>query len=696
MKTQKSPGLLDWAIQDKVPAHVDLTARVMQKAAASQVLSFAPRMKTASIFLALASLIFISSVGYAVYRLVLDPGLQGVKNAGLVSTQGATALPTIQPTAETAAPPQAVIIAQSQVIEGVSLTLDWVYLDSTRFLSGLSFNSLPDGITPGIPVITFDGQPLGSGQQPVQYLHITASNILFLSNQVTNLSAGRQEAALEVNVPLLRRVDGVDSQVALFNFKVNNVPLYPGQTLPFQQTAAVSVNGAELQLRSIRLTPAVLEAVVCPSPVSSIPLTVEQASVSGDSDAERTVAGNLPLHDSPACRLLTFDAQDLQNSSRLTLTVNRDWSFSIDQPQVSQIPGVIAAALKPAAAPVAAESIDNLSLTLDWVYADSKRVAFGYTISGFSSLPDAFVLGGTIQVMDGQGNSFGGGMGGQSTLERATDQPGKLTGTWSTILQQPLSADQIQMSIDFTLDGTHGNDWNYTIGGPVYPLSGPTAEMMSTSPVVVPSNLVGTYHFETTARVYPSTVLHPAQVIEANGIQMELVQAELTPSYSNFILCYNKPTAKDWMLSNAVLTSGLEQTQLSGYTLLRDAQYGLKKQTVLPPVTIQGENLRCASVDFLLGHANQARTITLTIPALELSVSEVFPQAELDAAFAKLKQEGIEMSYISMRGTGGGGSTWQYTRLPEGMTEQQAYNRLIDVLGYLSPGPWTFTFEYKP
>jgi len=356
---------------------------------------------------------------------------------------------------------------------------------------------------------------------------------------------------------------------------------------------------------------------------------------------------------------------------------------------------VVTESLSPAATPLAAEAIDNLNMTLDWVFVDARRIAFGYTISGFSSLPDSFILGGTVKVMDAQGNSFS-SLGGRSQLERVTSEAGALSGTWSTILQKPLDSNTTQLSIDITLDGSHGNDWNYTIAGPVYPATGPTAEMLGTLPAVVPSGQVGTFHFDANAVVYPETILQPAQVNEANRIQMELVQVELTPSYSSFILCYTKPTGADWMLANATLTSGLEQTQMQGYTLLSDSQFTLKKQVSLPPVSLQGENLRCARVDFLLGHANQARTITLTVPALERSAPEVFPQAELDAAFAKLKQQGIEMTYISMRGTGGGGSTWQYNRLPEGMTEEQAYNLLIDALGYRSPGPWTFTLEYKP
>jgi len=154
MKTPKFPELLDWVMQDRVPAHVNLSDRVMKKAASRPLRTLNPQLRAASIILALAALIFVSSVGFAIYRLVLDPGLQAVQNAGLVSTQGATALPTLEATSEPSVPPQAVTVAQSQTIESVTLTLNWVYLDSTRFLSGLSFDALPEGISPGFPVVT--------------------------------------------------------------------------------------------------------------------------------------------------------------------------------------------------------------------------------------------------------------------------------------------------------------------------------------------------------------------------------------------------------------------------------------------------------------------------------------------------------------------------------------------------------------
>lgn len=687
MQTSKFSRFLDQVIHDQVPEAPDLAPQILQQASARQHKTV-PHLKAASIVLAAAALFLVSSVGYAVYHLVIDPGLENVQNAGLVSNQGTTALPIQEPTAKATLPPKALMVGQSQTVEGFNMALDWVYLDNTTFLSGLSFDTLPKGISLGFPIVYADGKILGENQQSADYLRITTVSALYLSHQVTQTPP----ESLEIEVPLLREVDGKVTSVASFHFKVDHVALYPGQSLPLQQTTSVSVGGAEIQLHAVRLNSSLLEATLCTASQSTEPLAITEASLTDSSDSIPHLMSSGIKSETPSCQILTFDAQGLDEAGPLTLTVNRDWQFIIDQPSLDQIPGVTSEAPKPSATPLSSQSIDNLNVTLDWVFTDAKRIALGYTISGFSSLPDSFVLGGTMNVKDAQGNTFG-RYSGQSILERVPDRPDAVSGTWSAILQQPLTTDQIDLSIDLTLDGSHGNDWNFTLGGPVYPLSGPTEELIGETPAVIPGNLVGTYHFNTSTKVYPIATLNPGQVVESNGIQMELVQAELTPSYSNFILCYTKPSAADWTLANATLTVGLDQVNLSSYSLLSDAQYILKNQASVPSHTLQGENLRCVSVDFLLGTANKSQSFTLTIPGLERSTPEVFPQAELAAALAKLHQEGIDMTYISMSGTGGGGTTWKYDRLPDGMTEMQAYNRLKDVLGYSTPGSWTFTFE---
>lgn len=699
MTPQKSSQILDWVLDEKIPSHVNLTERVMTAARQTRLPSGYPHMKLAtSLLIAIGALLVLSSAVYAVYRIVIDPGLQSVKDAGLVKDIGTSAQPTLLPTASaTPVPPTALMVDQSQTVEGVSMTLDWAYLDETRLLFGIQFSDLPAGVSVGFPMVTVNGQPLGDQQQENEFLQATRTQAIYLSNQVTQSGVYGKTVALAVELPLLRSQDGAESQAAVFHFTLDQVPLNQGRTLGFDQSAATNVNGVEMQLHSLRLTPDVIEAVVCPSPLSSAVFSVEQATLSADGISKREFIAVTPVEDKVGfCQKLSFDPRGLSASSHLTLAVNEAWKFSVDLASEDQIPGVKPVPPQPTPQPVAEQSIDQVSLTLDWVFADAKRVAFGYTITGLPDLPDAFILGGTIVVTDAQGNPVGGGDGGSSTLHRNPDQAGTLSGTWSTILQQPLTIDQLSLKIDITLDGTHGNDWNYIIGNVTNPAISPTAESTGTIPDVIPGNLVGTYHFDVTTQVYPVTTLRPGQVIEANGIQMELLQAELTPSYSNFILCYNKPSAEDWMIGNAELTSGVDQAWLSGYSLLSDPDFVMKNPVILLPTSLSGGSVRCVQVEFMLGHSNQSRTITLTIPGLERSVPEVIPQAELELALAKLREQGIEMTYSITRGVGGGGGGPEYTRLPEGVTQNEAYGRFMDALGYRAPGPWVFTFSFQP
>jgi hypothetical protein len=444
------------------------------------------------------------------------------------------------------------------------------------------------------------------------------------------------------------------------------------------------------------MTPAAIEAVVCPAPASSTIFSAQQAALSGNGLTEREFKSVQPIKDPVAsCQKLTFDPQGFEGSSQLTLVVNEDWKFSIDLPAEAQIPGVKPAPPQPTPQPVAAQSIDQVNLTLDWTFVDAKRIAFGYTVTGFPEIPDASILGGTINVTDSLGFQYSYPYGGSSTIERDNNKSGTIHGTWSAILMEPLAAEEITLNIDITLDGSYGTDWNHMIGN-INPTAGPFYPVKSDQWTVVPSGLIGTYHFETTSKVYPMTTLAPHEVVTANGIQMELLQAELTPSTSSFILCYNKPSAEDWMIGNTVLTSGIEQASINGYTLLSDANYVMKNPSILPPTSIGGQFVRCAEIDFQLGHSTQPRTIVLTVPALERSVPEVFPQVELDSALAKLKEQGIEMTYSITRGVGGGGGGPEYTKLPEGMTQLEAYDRFMDVIGYRAPGPWVFTFPYQP
>ena len=94
-----------------------------------------------TILLVLLGLFALTGVAYAFYRYFNnDAGLQSVSNAGLLATVNATAQPTLNPTATPPAP--VTVIGESQTLEGVSLTLDWVYLMDGQQAFGFSADGI--------------------------------------------------------------------------------------------------------------------------------------------------------------------------------------------------------------------------------------------------------------------------------------------------------------------------------------------------------------------------------------------------------------------------------------------------------------------------------------------------------------------------------------------------------------------------
>src|SRR5512137_130184 len=99
MKNKNYSPILDWVIDEDLPTHVDLRERVMSKAAPVKLETPTTHLKLVpSLIIALIAVVLLSSLVYAIYRLVIDPGLHAVQDAGLVTKLNTTAQPTRQPT----------------------------------------------------------------------------------------------------------------------------------------------------------------------------------------------------------------------------------------------------------------------------------------------------------------------------------------------------------------------------------------------------------------------------------------------------------------------------------------------------------------------------------------------------------------------------------------------------------------------
>jgi len=207
---------------------------------------------------------------------------------------------------------------------------------------------------------------------------------------------------------------------------------------------------------------------------------------------------------------------------------------------------------------------------------------------------------------------------------------------------------------------------------------------------------LASFHFDLDLPVYQARTATPGTSVIVNGIEMQVVKASVTPSYTELTLCYQKPShgnSSDWLLGSGTgVTINTNSSILNGFRLLSDPDYGGYTGKGTPPADLPFmDDGRCVQVDFPIGDLAETgpTVITLNVPYLEKSMPEVIPDDQLQPALEKLKAEGIDMTvYTSSSSGGGGGGGWTFNSKPEGMTDEQAYQKFLNALGYIYDGPW--------
>jgi hypothetical protein len=712
--------VLDALAREHVPEDVNLLPQIKARVEKENMSTMKRKMKLiTTLLIVILTLVVVTSTVYAIYRKMNDTGLQSVQDAGLVKNVNITAQPTLLPTStlpeatETTSP-----LGNTQTLEGVTLTLKWVYIDTGRLALGLAFDKLPSGLDLNAPALTFENaSPL---QSRGWSFHVEESTAEYISYQVIQSDGMNNKVNFGVDIPLVSLSGDQRTALAKFHFDLKDIPVSQGQAIPLQQTYSVKTNGVEIRLQSVRVSPAGAKLVVCydlPSPQTSS-WSINKATLRVGNSPEVNYQDNRNLSENPAdhCASLGFQTGDAQGDSSLVFRVQElsapatsqdppakvtgPWEFYVDLPQKDFAPGQAVLTSTKTPVVIGSQTLEGVTMRLDWVFADARRMAFGYTIFGLPQVADATSLSGSVVLKDANGNPVVGD-GGGSPVKWLEGQPVALTGTWSTLFKDPLSQPEAQFSVDITLGGGASGDWNYQIAQFEFPPSA-TPFPPGVFPPALPDRLVGTFHFDFKTTVYPEQDLSPNQSVTVNGLEMRLEKVEMTPSYANITLCYQKPSPQDWGVGGSYSLPTLNfagyEASIRSYGLIYDTDLGgniSKNPTATDSPQIQSG--RCVVIDFLLGNSNQPGTATLTIPDLERSIPEGLPDAEVKAAQAKLKAQGIEMDYTTSSSSGGGGGGGPVFKVkPEGMTDQEAYQMFIEALGYTVPGPWVFTFDVNP
>jgi len=348
---------LDGIAYQHIADSVNLWPR-LQSQLAYQAAPHRPLRLGWTIALVLAALLAITTAAYALYRVMADPGLQVVNDAGLVTDLDRAASPIpIEPTAinTASAPPRSASDAPSvsalatQQIGDVIVTLNWAYADENRVAIGLTVRGLqpPAGVKPSFlinPIVFGDDRGTlfglnGSSQSTelhptepgtvditaISYQPLTANEPLHLTIDVklgdTTVPVIQPDATpVPGPVPLTTL-----APIGDFQFQID-LPVYKGTLIRSGQS--VSVNGVTIVLQDIHLTPSYAEARLCYQLLEQSDWQIESHLQIGSSPTiSQTVIrlatdkANLNSARDQRCVLIDYPASYLNNTGPLTVTV---------------------------------------------------------------------------------------------------------------------------------------------------------------------------------------------------------------------------------------------------------------------------------------------------------------------------------------------------------------------------------------
>ena len=618
------------------------------------------------VLLVLLGLFAVTGVAYAVYQYFNDVGLQSASNAGLISTVNVTAQPTRMPTAT---PPEPVtVIGNSQTLEGVSLTLEWVYLMDGQQAFGFSVAGLEGGKAIGMPVMGFGrlvpeqyrgaGLAVKDNTQPVTGTYVV--NQIVRDENTFGKTDTRTDVSIDI--PLLEENGQV---LNTFRFEVKNELVHDG---PFAggNVYSTRANGQEMSLDWILLSSKTVQARLCFTPPDGKDWTIAPPSIQLVADI--TQLGSAPqvvssqsttptTENGVRCQIMTFPvgASGAQaftlNASELSTpageVIKGEWDFNWNQlPSQMQFPGIA-----PLETPLGSDDIGaDVTVTLEKSYADINRMVFVVFIK--STQTDFSVSSATLK--DTTGAELNTGMG----ISSPPDDPSRFIIEFYPETEFPAGQFKGQLIVE--------------IGKQLGPSSG-----------------LAEAHFAVDLPVYPAVVFAPMQTVTANGVEMLLQMIKVTPSFTQAYLCYQKPSPADWMIgSQAKLKIGEDTAIQSMSTLIFDSPrlsgIGIMPEPGWSPPVKTG---RCMKAGFPVGYQGQPEELVLTIGGLEQSMPEVVPDDQVQAARKKLLAQGIDMDWVTSSGNGGGGAGPVINKKPDGMSDEQVMQLFYEELGYYYPGP---------
>lgn len=316
--------------------------------------------------------------------------------------------------------------------------------------------------------------------------------------------------------------------------------------------------------------------------------------------------------------------------------------------------------------------VDDVSITLDWVYADTNVLAAHVTITGLPAQPadpNAARIMPRIELRDGQGNIFPESSGGTAVDEA---DPTTLSADFQFYTQflAPNAAGDGYNVVDDYFASIYGDDLPERLPltlavtlveqGPM-PSAGTGSSLNSPEAV----------EFDVNVKVYGAITLQPHQSLTANNLTVTLEEVTITPAETTTLICYDLPDGGDWHPA-VTLTVGGNESMLRGTRL-----------TMLPDPS---QTTRCEEQRFGIAVEDSAESLTVNVEALRTSIPDTreYWEAVRDA----LAEYDIVIDVVMS-----GGRYFDIVSKPDDMTDMEFGSTLYEVQQSQLPtveGPWTF------
>lgn len=307
----------------------------------------------------------------------------------------------------------------------------------------------------------------------------------------------------------------------------------------------------------------------------------------------------------------------------------------------------------------------GVSVTLNWAYADEARIAFQLSVTGLNSEQVKNVNDFVCQpeIINDSKVHIATYL---ADVTLRSNQPGNPIDL-TYLAYQHIDASQhkhLNLSMDLTI-GPCGPYWNFQ-------------ETNLTARTPFP--IIGNYHIAFQAPVYPGVKTSPNQVVEKNGIKMRLASIFQNQSYVDLTLCYQRPdknTGTDWALD--------------GVTLQKPDGSPVEMNQVLDAPRANSNGEICETIGYAMPALVQSNTATLSVTVPRLVYTE--NEYNLSSAFQgdasrKLAQMGITVDFSGT--SPDNAHPWRILHKPPDMTDNQANQKVIDLLTRVVEGPWGF------